>query len=141
MQRISITGDTGKLARRIRSIDYLHIIASKAAEKTVPVIENLIKREFLYTKSPYGVKWAPLKRPTGLPPIRGLKDYFNVVSPNNVVHVGNDKFYAKFHQTGTRFMPARKFLPEGQLSPTWRDKIYKALTKAVRSGLKREGGI
>lgn len=141
MANIRISGNTEKLERLIKSIESLHHVASKAAEKTAPVVEKLIEREFLSTKSPYGDRWAALKRPTGLPPIRGLKDYFHVVSHNNVVHVGNEKFYAKFHQTGTRFMPARKFLPEGQLSPTWRDKIYKALTKAVRSGLKREGGI
>lgn len=136
MANIRISGNTEKLERLIKSIESLHHVASKAAEKTAPVVEQLIEKEFLSTKSPYGDRWAALKRPTGLPPIRGLKDYFHVVSHNNVVHVGNEKFYAKFHQTGTRFMPARKFLPDGQLSTAWRKKIVPEINKLVLNILK-----
>lgn len=139
MARITIQGDTKQLNKLIDSLKSLESVHEKAASRTAPVIEKLIDKEFMSTKSPYGERWAALKKPTGLPPIRGLKDFFIVENKKNVVSVDHEKSYAKFHQTGTRFMKARKMLPEKDLSKskTWTNKINGALSKLVKDVFKK----
>lgn len=173
MARSFIKGNTRKLNKLIESLKSLESVDEKAAERTVPVIKKLIEREFEYTRSPYGKKWAPLKKDTtrlsskridddllyqtgwwrdrhlkqdggskkdtGRPPLAGLKDYFIVLNHKNVVHVDHKKPYAKFHQTGTRFMTDRKMLPENDISKskTWTNKINSTVKKLVSDVLKR----
>jgi phage gpG-like protein len=46
------------------------------------------------------------------------------------VTVGTDRFYSKFHQLGTKFMPARPFFPftpAGDLTPKARPAVLEAL--------------
>lgn len=137
MAAVTIKGDTKQLNKLIDSLKSLESVAEKAASRTAPVIEKLIDKEFMATKSPYGERWAALKKPTGLPPIRGLKDFFIVENKKNVVSVDHEKSYAKFHQTGTKFMPARSFLPKDKLGDTWEKKIGGAVSKLVSDVLKR----
>mgnify|MGYP000031047574 CR=1 FL=1 len=134
MAKSFFKGNTRALKKLISKMKSLESVAEKAAERAVPTIERLIEREFEYTRSPYGRKWAPLKKDTGRPPLAGLKDYFIVINNKNIVHVGHEKPYAKFHQTGTRFMKARKMLPENDIkkSKTWTNKINSTLKKLVK---------
>src|SRR5690606_20578525 len=56
--------------------------------------------------------------------------------------------YPQFHQTGTRYMPARKIVPDRYLSPKWRAAIRAATNQALldlggtvpTTGPKRTGG-
>lgn len=137
MAAVTIQGDTKQLNKLIESLRSLESVHEKAASRTVPVVEKLIDAEFMSTKSPYGERWSALKKPTGLPPIRGLKDFFIVNNKKNVVSVDHEKSYAKFHQTGTKFMPARSFLPKDKLGDTWEKKIGNAVSKLVSDVLKR----
>jgi phage gpG-like protein len=139
MAKSFFKGNTRQLNKLIDSLKSLESVAEKAAERTVPVIEKLLEREFIYTRSPNGRKWAPLKRDTGRPPLDGLKDYFIVTNHKNTVYVGHEKPYAKFHQTGTRFMKARKMLPEKDLSKskTWTNKINSTLNKLFKDIFKK----
>lgn len=50
------------------------------------------------------------------------------------VKIGSDRFYAKFHQLGTKHMPARPFLPftaQGRLVPDARRRVESAMRKAL----------
>ncbi|MEI6036155.1 MAG: phage virion morphogenesis protein [Verrucomicrobiae bacterium] len=50
------------------------------------------------------------------------------------VTVGTDRFYAKFHQLGTKFMPARPFFPftpAGDLTPKARPAVLRAIVRKL----------
>ena len=50
------------------------------------------------------------------------------------VEVGNDAFYAPFHQFGTRKMPARPFIPmreDGSLVPAAERKVFAAMRQKL----------
>ena len=130
---IIIQGDNAKLGKLIDTLKLLETLPIQAAVNTVPVIKSLLAQEFQSSKSPYGERWDRLKKPTGYPPIWGLKDYFLVENKRNVVSVDHKKPYAKFHQTGTRFMPARSFLPEGKLGQAWEKSIGEKISNVVEA--------
>jgi phage gpG-like protein len=53
---------------------------------------------------------------------------------NTIVRIGSDRFYAKFHQLGTKRMPARPFLPftaQGRLVPDARRRVESAMRRAL----------
>ena len=57
---------------------------------------------------------------------------------NDTVVVGTDKKYAGYHQTGTKHMPARPFMPldrNGDLTPQMQQKIYKIVEKDLAEEL------
>ena len=56
------------------------------------------------------------------------------VPSGNQVEVGNDAFYAPFHQFGTARMPARPFIPmrvDGRLVPAAEQKVFAAMRQKL----------
>ena len=56
--------------------------------------------------------------------------------------VGTDKKYAGYHQTGTKHMPARPFMPvdkSGNLLPRVQRKIKKIVEEALAEELRKIG--
>lgn len=52
----------------------------------------------------------------------------------NSVSIGTDRLYAKFHQLGTKHIPARPFLPftaQGRLVPDARRRVESAMRRAL----------
>lgn len=53
---------------------------------------------------------------------------------STTVKIGSDRFCAKFHQLGTKRMPARPFLPftpEGRLVPDAKSRVEAAMRRAL----------
>jgi hypothetical protein len=132
MLQLHVTGDTPRLRALIAQLQKAPAqIPPLAAKTALPEIKKLVKEHFDTTTSPDEEKWAPLKKPTGLPPIRGLRDYFTYRQVQNRVSVSNLKWYTKFHHTGTRYMEARRFLLWDSISPKWKRRIAPALNKTI----------
>lgn len=92
-------------------------------------VKGLVLETFDAQRNPYGVVWAPLKyRPTP-PPIMNLsgdtRRSLGAKTTDTGITVWFDTYYAKFHQTGTRFMEARKLLPGNKWPVKWVQEINK----------------
>ena len=67
---------------------------------------------------------------------------YKVTAPDTVV-IGSKAEYAKFHQTGTKHMPARPFFPvdkSGNLMPDVHEKIMRKVEKAFADEIKKTFG-
>lgn len=98
-----------------------------AARKTIPV---LVERQFDQEISPEGSMWKPRKdgKPGKL--LAGLKSGFRYQETASSVLVSHDKFYAKFHQTGTQKMTDRSFLPTEKIPKSW-NELRVAVKQAI----------
>ena len=85
-----------------------------------------------------GGKWPLLIKSGSLRQSIGWK-----LRGNNTVVVGTDKKYAGYHQTGTKNMPARPFMPvdeNGNLTPQMQQKINKIVEKALAEEMEKTFG-
>lgn len=115
-----MTGDMQKLERLLKQCSAAPQIPRQAARAALPAVKHQLEEQFETTATPTGKEWKPLKRPMGLPPLWGLKDFFLAAVIAASVVIRSSKFYAVFHQKGTRTIPPRQFLPEGKLSASWK---------------------
>ena len=130
---VSIVGDGSKLnglIRRLKGAEQK--IPVRVARAAIPVIKKLVYRHFIDTKDPNEKRWAPLKKPTGKPPIRGLRDYFTYDLSAAVIQISNSKWYTKFHQSGTKFIEPRRFLPVRKITLKWRREIEPRIHKEIQ---------
>jgi len=101
-----------------------------------------IDKSFNKSQSPYGGRWAPLKKPrpdgTTKPLVtrRGtLKSSFKIIKlTNKTMIIGSDVSYGRYHQFGTNTIPIRAFLPldaneDFKPNPTLTKIIHKAMDK------------
>jgi phage gpG-like protein len=94
---------------------------------------RLVLTGFDRAKAPSGVRWAPLREGTGKPlegsgQLRGsIKLYPNARS----FKITSDSPHGSYHQDGTEHIPARPFLPEERLSPTFERVLETAAEKAL----------
>jgi len=121
---------------------------------------KLVARGFKLEQDPRGVAWAPRvtgqltftaasytrgryrqgKRASGhkLLDLTGkLKDSFTVIGVNkNGFTIGSDVSYGGFHQSGTRFMAARRMVPsQGDGLGTWAEPLQEVARKFIRRKL------
>lgn len=104
-------------------------------------------RGFVEQRDPYGKPWAPRKKPSAWSVLRFgkidnghrlLDDTGKMIDSLTARYVSGRvimriRGYAQFHQTGTRFMVARKIFPEQSRGMgLWREPINQAATDAVR---------
>lgn len=86
--------------------------------------------------------WAEVQKKVGSPLYKSgaMKHSIRIVEANNEhVLVGTDRFYAKFHQFGTKKMPARPFFPfdaNGKLIPPALRNVQISAAAAMRKLLK-----
>jgi phage gpG-like protein len=83
--------------------------------------------------APDGSGWAPTK--AGNPPLHGtgaLAAAARPVSNGRGLSVSVSVPYAGFHMTGTRRMPARPFLPQGELPGAWEQAMNEAALDALQ---------
>lgn len=125
--------NTGVLRNLLNNLEDQETIKRIAAKATVAPLKRLIKETFDKTADPVGANWAPLKKPTGRPALQGLRNFFDVKSEEETVFVTNNKPYAVFHQEGTKFIPARKFLPEDFLPTEWQNRIKPSIQRGIRA--------
>ena len=100
------------------------------AELASREIDRQVQRGFDLKEDPYGVPWKPRKRPDKgslLDRTGALRaGLFVDATPKsvNVRITGPAKRYGPYHQTGTRRLPRRRFMPElGDIPPRWQQAL------------------
>ncbi len=90
-------------------------------------VKKLILKTFDAETNPYGVSWQPLiYRPTPPPMLNLTGDGRRSLQVNTTdagVTAVFTKPYMRFHQTGTKYMVARKILPTGLWPTRWVEEI------------------
>ncbi len=133
--------ETGRAAlnRIAKSLRQLSRVPSQAASGAAPEIRKLLVQQFLTGTDPYGGRWASLSQATldkgrSPPPLTDSGAMATLdVQPSQgagiTITLGAD--YSRFHQTGTRYMPARPILPDQRgLPATWRRAIQDAADRS-----------
>lgn len=135
---MGVRGDFGKLKTligQVRGLARAEVV--RVASKTAAAAALAqVKKEFRGSVDPYGTPWAPLKVRKGKPLLNTgvLRSSFTATATPHGFEIGSAAAYATFHQTGTRFIPARAMLPvDGNLGPTWSGIIEKSVTGAWRA--------
>lgn len=139
--RIAI-GKLLKAAKSCKSLEHAIVEGAVAAAKET---ERLIAEGFREQKSPYGRRWPARKDPkSGSHPILDktgkLKRSWSVKARGKGLLIrttGVD--YARYHQSGTKRMPARRMVPEGKLPPKWSKLIGAHVARALGVKLRRGG--
>jgi len=133
MVTFKFKSNTGLLRNLLKNLDDQETILKIAANATVAPLKRLIKETFDKVADPTGNPWAPLKKPTGKTPLKGLQDFFKVAAEANTVLATNTKPYAVFHQEGTKFIVARKSLPEESIPNEWQNRIKPSIQRGIRA--------
>lgn len=106
--------------------------------KTGKVISQLIQEEFLRQEDPNEQPWKPLKKDgSEFDKKFGLRRAFRKVISGNKILIYNKLPYAIFYQKGTKYIPARKMLPEGELPPWWHFTLEESLTRTINWTIRR----
>ena len=93
---------------------------------------------FLYQRDPTGAAWAARKTVYGNyrdsnPILFDLLSYMRYEVSDGKIKVTNDKYYAFYHQTGTRNMVARKFMPSRVAPGKLLDRVKLAAISNLKS--------
>jgi phage gpG-like protein len=130
------------LEQLAHSLSALSGVPSRAARAASVRIAGLIRDEFDQGEDAYGESWEELSQATldkgrEEPPLTDTGDLRNAIRVRPVAPAGIgitvDSFYGAFHQTGTRNMPARPILPDGdELPQDWEDAIEDEVDQAFR---------
>lgn len=142
---MSVTGSFGKLKSLIGRLQ--GAAQGKLERKEGELMKNALfaTREaltecFLYQRDPQGVAWAPRKHVYGNyrdtnPILFDLLSGFVYQVLDGKIKVTNVKPYAFFHQTGTRFMVARRFVPTNGNVGSFGEKLALGAVRALRKAL------
>lgn len=132
--------DPKALEKMVETLESLGSIPSQAAPEAAKKIESLIQAQFDAGTDPYGRRWAAKKdgSPSYLEKSGDLRKGVRVQPTSGAgIAVTVDMPYGEYHQTGTRYMPARKILPdEGDLPEEWHDAIEEALDETIDKKVK-----
>lgn len=142
---MSVTGPFGKLKSLIgrlqsTAVGKLERKEGELMKSALWATREALTECFLYQRDPQGVAWAPRKHVYGNyrdtnPILFDLLSYFRFEVTDGKVKVTNSKYYAFFHQTGTRYMVARKFLPQRGNVGTFGEKLKLGAVRALRKAL------
>lgn len=113
-------------------------VSAEVAEK----ISVLIDEQFAAGKDAYGQAWKPLKpatiakgrRPPPLTDSGAMRGAITVKPSSGAgIEISSPTDYARFHQTGTKYMVPREVLPDhANLPPSWQ----KAIEESFRNKMK-----
>lgn len=143
-----ITGDGTAALRKmgdlLRIVEMLSDVPARTAAVAAPRLDALVRQQFANGTDPYGRPWAPLKastiargrRPPPLTASGRLAAGTGVkVRPGKraglAIRIGAP--YGTFHQTGTRYMVARRIAPQFGLPKEWRRVLTEASREACQS--------
>ena len=145
---IEVNVDTSKFDRMMSDFPAALARAQKSALEAIGAeVKSQAERAFKhphYRPSP----WAPRKN--NADPERPLlyksgtmrRDLNSRLEGDDTVVIGTPHEYAKYHQTGTKHMPARPFMPvdkSGNLLPRVMRKIKKIVEEALAEELRKIG--
>lgn len=104
--------------------EVLPVISRNMAEAGI----GLIKDGWDKQADPYGKPWAPKKVADGRAVLVGktarLKGGWHTTrADRRGFAIAPSVDYGVFHQSGTRYFPARKMFPDGDLPTVWRDEF------------------
>ena len=123
-----------------RMLESLSEVPSRAAREASEEIESLIVEQFARGEDPYGEPWEELAESTRRrgrtnPPLTDTHDMVDGLEVKPTAGAGIavtlDQPYSRFHQTGTKRMPARPILPTGELPEAWETAIAGAVVNAA----------
>jgi hypothetical protein len=134
-----ISGDISQLEQLISRLGQSSEIEQAAAIAAKPIVQNLVDAGFISATAPSGTAWSALKDGSGRIPLQGLRSFFRASVHGNQVQLINEKPYAIYHQTGTRFMDNRKMVPETELPNSWSQPISQPVLAAVKQKLQGDG--
>lgn len=122
-------------------------VPSQASRDAADRIADLIEESFDAGLDPYGRAWAPLMASTierhpgrGAPPLTdtgAMRGSVHVTPKAGAgIDITIDAPYAKFHQTGTKYMAQRQIIPQsGGIAPAWREAIAEAVADNIKKAL------
>ena len=135
--------DDANLLRLINLMtDARSMLPSILAKKIVKPIHKASQDTFVKEADVHGKNWAELKKPRSSPKkLAGLKKHVDLSAINKSIIATSDKEYTGYHQSGTRKMPARQFLPYDEKIPSSMDGDVKdAVNSALSIYFNRTGG-
>lgn len=139
---MSVTGAFVKLKSLIGKLQ--NATAAKLERKEGALMQSALwaTREaltecFIYQRDPQGVAWKPRKHVYGdyrdtNPILFDLLSCFRYDVIDGKIKVTNSKYYAFFHQTGTRYMVARRFMPSKGSPGSFGEKLQLAAVRSLR---------
>lgn len=134
MTSAAITGDFGKLRALIAKVENADQAKRTVLDAIAAEALTQVQLGFRESRDPDGSTWAPLKSRIGQPLRKTgrLNRSFTSRVMGQTVRVGTNVGYSRYHQHGTRNMPARRMLPSGSgLPKEWREPITKAANQAL----------
>ena len=131
--------DIDALIRRIERLGSA-AVRRVVAESIEPVMQSLAQGSFGQRSDPYGSRWQDRKQPTGAWPLLNKSDRpgHSITSLKTTAQRTSVRSrivgYFKFHQSGTRYMPARRVFPDPSRGlGAWAEPIRSAVVAALRS--------
>ena len=147
MIEVSIKVDTSRFDRMMSDFPAAMARAKRVALEEIGSLVKGHARDAIKGKAERPSQWAPRKKNYKHAPL--LKSTFmwggikhRITGPDTVV-IGTPYEYAKYHQLGTKKMPARPFFPvdkAGRLTPRIERKIRADIEAAYQSELRKLGG-
>lgn len=142
-------GVSGDFARLARLQSALGAIAGGGARKAIlrtaaPIVSSLVDESFLREQSPRGRGWKPLKRPrrTGLgilddtSQLRREATRVMVSDPWLLIYVGREGAASHFYGAPNAGIPARPFLPLGEIPREWTQRLNTAASSVLATLLR-----
>ena len=128
------TGQLRRLALAVQSMP--RRVQKDAAEIAQRGIAALIDDQFDAKRDPYGVAWKPPKTGETMQKTGRLRRGFSVVvRPGSgqglALEISNREEYAKWLQSGTEKMTARRLVPGATLPPAWQAVLRDAYKSAL----------
>lgn len=146
--KIEVKVDTTKFNKLLADVP---AALARAQRNALVVIGNVVKNRTIEAFKHPELRpspWAPRKN--NADPDRPLlykhgdlqQNFRSVVTGPDTVVVGTKVEYAKYHQTGTKHMPARPFFPvdkSGNLTPGCLREIHEVVEDVYRNELRKLG--
>lgn len=135
---IVIRGDFGVVdgwAKRVGNVAKVkRAILANVGEELI----ELVREGFDRQGDPYGSPWAPTLRGGRILQDTGaLRTGWHRKSlSSSQVSIGPSVSYARYHQSGTRHMPARKMVPDAGLPAGWQRRVNKIAAEARKRALR-----
>jgi hypothetical protein len=115
----------------IRAMDHAQLM-KVCVNASLPVVEERVKQSYDNSKTAYNRNFVPLKKPKGLPPVIGLRDYYRYAGKQDAISITSSKSYAGYHHTGTRYIPARSPFPKNDKLPmSWKRPMVEAIKASL----------
>jgi hypothetical protein len=132
--KMTSTGQLRRLALAVQSMP--RRVQKDAAEIAQRGIAALIDDQFDAKRDPYGVAWKPPKTGETMQKTGRLRRGFSVViRPGSgqglALEISNREEYARWLQSGTEKMTARRLVPGATLPPAWQAVLRDAYKSAL----------